>query len=123
MRRCTGRGRSSECVWTRRGFLIASCRSAFTVACRILDTPCWQHTGSVCNKGYVQFTYCENGKKTWKRGHIAMWELVAGRKVLDGYTLDHRCLNTRCIRPDHMEELTREANTARGNRTRHGHAA
>lgn len=94
------------------------------VACRILDTDCWQWTRSVCNKGYPQTYYKDDsGKKVWKRAHILLWELVTGRKVREGYTLDHRCLNTRCIRPDHLEEISRPANTARGNRTRHGHPA
>lgn len=102
--------------------LIESCRPRESHIC---ETICWEYTKSVCNKGYPQFTYTdpETGKKVWKRAHIVFWELVNGRKVRDGYTLDHRCLNKRCIRPDHMEEVTRAVNTARGNRTRHGHHA
>lgn len=92
-------------------------------ACRILDTPCWEWALSVCNKGYPQLKYYEDKKPVWKRAHIALWELVTGRKVREGHTLDHRCLNTRCVRPDHLEEVTRAVNTARGNRTRHGKAA
>ena len=91
--------------------------------CAILGTPCWHWTGSVCNKGYAQFAWKIAGKWFGKRGHIWLWELVTGRKVRDGYTLDHRCLNTRCVRLDHLEEVTRAVNTARGNRTRHGKAA
>ena len=91
--------------------------------CRILDTPCWLWNLSTCNKGYAQFTYCVEGQKTWKRAHIVLWELVTGKKVRDGYTLDHRCLRTHCIRPEHMDEVPRAVNTARGNRTRHGRAA
>lgn len=92
--------------------------------CRILDTPCWHWALSVCNKGYAQTNYWDKAlkKKIWKRAHILLWELVNRRKVRPGYTLDHRCLNTRCIRPDHLEEVPREVNTARGNRTRHGKA-
>lgn len=95
------------------------------VACEILGTPCWEWTLSVCNKGYPQANFWDKvlKKRIWKRAHILLWELVTGRKVRDGYTLDHRCLNTRCIRPDHLEEVLRAVNTARGNRTRHGKAA
>lgn len=93
--------------------------------CRILDTPCWEWTGAVCNKRYAHFSWWDPAQKKqrWKRGHIWLWELVTGRPVKDGHTLDHRCLNTRCVRPDHLEEITRAKNTARGNRTRHGHKA
>lgn len=89
----------------------------------IVGTPCWHWTGSVCNKGYAQFAWRAARKWFGKRGHIWLWELVTGRAVRPKYTLDHRCLNTRCVRPDHLEEVTRAVNTARGNRTRHGKAA
>lgn len=89
----------------------------------IMGTPCYEWTASLCNKGYAQFAWRTAGKWCGKRAHIFMWEAVRGRPVRDGYTLDHRCLNTACVRPEHLEEITREANTARGNRTRHGYAA
>lgn len=93
--------------------------------CAILETQCWEYTGALCNKGYAHWAWWDPVQKRrfWKRGHIWLWELVTGRKVRPGHTLDHRCLNTRCVRPDHLEEITRAKNTARGNRTRHGHPA
>lgn len=102
--------------------LLARCR---LVECRILDTPCWAWTKGVCNKGYPHFGWWDKlaKKRFFKRAHILLWELENGRKVRPGYTLDHRCLNKRCIRPNHLEEITRSLNTARGNRTRHGLAA
>lgn len=77
-----------------------------------LSTPCWIWPGSKCNKGYGQIW--TDGRS--RRMHIAAWELVKGRKVRRGYTLDHRCRNRACWRPSHMEEVTRAVNTARGNR-------
>lgn len=85
--------------------------------------PCWVWTASVCNKGYAQFAWRENGKWHGKRAHIWLWEHFVGRPVMAGYTLDHLCLNKRCINPTHLEEVPRPVNTARGNRTRHGRPA
>ncbi len=73
---------------------------------------CWVWPGSRCNKGYGCIKVA--GRKM--RTHIAAWELVKGRKVRRGYTLDHGCRNQACWRPSHMEEVTRAVNTARGNR-------
>lgn len=73
---------------------------------------CWHWTGSCCNKGYGHIKV--NG--ITKRVHIVAWELVKGRKVRRGYTLDHGCRNKACWRPSHMTEMTRAKNTAKGNR-------
>jgi hypothetical protein len=73
---------------------------------------CWTWTGSRCNKGYGHIRVAG----VTMRVHIAAWELVKGRKVRRGYTLDHGCRNPACWRPSHMEEVTRAVNTARGNR-------
>ena len=78
-------------------------------------TRCWVWNACACNKGYGEIKV--NGVA--RRAHRVLWELVTGRKIRDGYTLDHGCLNTRCIRPEHLEEVTRSQNTARGNKTRH----
>lgn len=75
-------------------------------------TDCWVWAGSKCNKGYGHIRVA--GKT--ERVHIAAWELVKGRKVRRGYTLDHGCRNKACWRPSHMTEMTRAANTAKGNR-------
>ncbi len=77
--------------------------------------PCWVWNAACCNKEYPQIKV----EGVCRRAHRVLWELVNGRKIREGYTLDHMCLNTRCIRPEHLEEVTRSTNTARGNRTRH----
>ncbi len=82
------------------------------VSGHVLESDCWEWPKSVCNKGYG--TIRAEGRT--HRCHILMWELIIGRKVRRGYTLDHLCRNKRCYRPAHMEEVTRSVNTARGNR-------
>ncbi len=73
---------------------------------------CWVWQGARCHKGYGRIWV--DGRAT--RVHIAAWELVKGRRVKRGYTLDHGCRNKACWRPSHVEEVTRAVNTARGNR-------
>jgi hypothetical protein len=78
-------------------------------------TQCWVWQRCVCNKGYAEIKV----DGVARRAHRVLWEIVTERKIREGYTLDHRCLNTSCIRPEHLEEVTRRINTARGNKTRH----
>ena len=42
-----------------------------------------------CCGGYLCFTICENGKKSYKKVHIAVWEAFNG-KVLNGYDIHHK---------------------------------
>lgn len=79
------------------------------------NTCCWLSHAAPCNKHYPAIKVAG----VTRRVHRVLWELVKGRAILPGYTLDHLCLNTYCVRPDHLEEVSRPENTARGNRTRH----
>jgi hypothetical protein len=93
-----------------------------------LSTPCWSWAKGCCNKhyGFVYF-YDPNAKPTGKRrqngksrgvrAHIASW-VIANGPVPAGMTLDHLCRNTRCIRPSHLECVTRPENSRRGNYAR-----
>jgi hypothetical protein len=88
-------------------------------------TPCWTWTRSCCHKGYGYVTvWCPDRKKNiGRRAHSVSWEIAEGRGVQNGYTLDHLCRNTKCIRPSHLEEVYRGENTARGNRARKKNAS
>jgi hypothetical protein len=86
-----------------------------------LSTSCWVWQKGVCNKNYG-FIYIYDpvaAKRTKKyksrahRAHIVSWTLANQRPPGDGMTLDHKCYNTRCIRPSHLEEVTRPENSAR----------
>lgn len=94
--------------------LCAATPQPFTIVAggREFTPECWIWAGARCHKGYG----CIKVAGRMMRTHIAAWELVKGRKVRAGYTLDHGCRNTACWRPSHMEEVTRAVNTARGNR-------
>lgn len=81
----------------------------------LLKTPCWQWKKACCNKKYP-FIYIWNGvKNASRRAHIISFYIARGRLPDVGMTLDHLCRNTRCVRPSHLEEVTRPENTRRGN--------
>lgn len=88
-----------------------------------LDTDCWVWRKGCCNKGYGHFYVYDpeaagaggrKGKSVEVRAHIASWALANGPVPAD-MTLDHLCVNTKCIRPSHLELVTRVENSVRGN--------
>jgi hypothetical protein len=74
--------------------------------------PCWEWTAGTDNKGYGLFRL--NGKI--QRAHRLSYEAVNGETDL---TLDHKCLFTSCVNPDHLEAVTREENNRRQALNRH----
>ncbi len=91
-----------------------------------MSTPCWLWTKGCCNKDYGHFYVYDpeakgakgrKGKSVEVRAHIASYALANG-PIAEDMTIDHKCRNTKCIRPSHLEEVTRVENTRRGNRAR-----
>ena len=64
---------------------------------------CWLWTGSLNSSGYGP--------------HRALWELLNG-PVPEGLDLDHLCNVRHCIRPDHLEPVTRAENGRRARERR-----
>lgn len=88
-----------------------------------LATDCWVWQKGCCNKGYGHFYVYDpdargtgkrarKGKSVEVRAHIASWALANGPVPAD-MTLDHECRNTKCIRPSHLELVTRVENVLR----------
>ncbi len=86
-----------------------------------LDTPCWVWQKGCCNKGYGHFYVYDpdatgakgrKGKSVEVRAHIASYALANG-PVPGDMTLDHKCRVTKCIRPSHLELVTRVENSRR----------
>lgn len=86
-----------------------------------LATPCWVWAKGCCNKGYGHFYVYDpeatgaggrKGKSVEVRAHIASWALANGPVPAD-MTLDHLCVNTKCIRPSHLELVSRPENSRR----------
>lgn len=73
------------------------------------DDGCWNWRGHLTPAGYGYMQ--QNGKKI--PVHRLAYETFRG-PIPDGLDLDHLCRNTRCIRPDHLEPVTRAENFKRG---------
>jgi len=89
------------------------CEDDFDVEDRGHETPCWILKGFTTNKGYGKVTIA--GQRLY--AHRAMYEQSVG-PIPDGLDLDHLCRQTKCIRPDHLEPVTRARNLQRGNGTK-----
>ena len=73
---------------------------------------CWEfHPVSADGYGRVHVRDT-NGRHT-ELAHRTMYELLVG-PIPDGLTLDHLCRNRSCVKPDHVEPVTRGENVLRG---------
>lgn len=75
---------------------------------------CWEWTGGSDGKGYGKFSLdaTRSGYRTTK-AHRAIYEVLVG-PIPDGMELDHLCRNRSCVNPAHMEVVTHEVNSLRG---------
>lgn len=74
---------------------------------RGFTTPCW--IWKLCiTDGYGKTWH--NGKT--RRAHIVVYESVHGT-VPKGKVLDHKCRQTMCVNPDHLEPVTSVENARR----------
>ncbi|MFD0317050.1 HNH endonuclease signature motif containing protein [Streptomyces flavalbus] len=69
---------------------------------------CWEWMGYREKEGYGRFT--AEGKPRYV--HREAFKAF-GRRIPDGFTIDHLCGNTSCWNPSHLEAVTREENTRR----------
>jgi hypothetical protein len=65
---------------------------------------CWNYTGTVSPKGYGQILQTT--------AHRWFYTQLVG-PILEGLTLDHLCLNKRCVNPAHLEPVTLYENLRR----------
>jgi len=63
-----------------------------------LETPCWNWTGAINEKGYGVFHY-DSG--TFK-AHRFVYEYLVD-KITEGLELDHLCRNKKCVNPEHLK--------------------
>lgn len=71
---------------------------------------CWVWVGAMAGNGYGYFGI---GRKKIISAHRYSYKLHFGElpKALE---VDHLCHNRRCVRPSHLEAVTRKENIARG---------
>lgn len=70
---------------------------------------CWVWTASHGSSGYGQF---EVRGQNWAAHRIA-WMICRHHLPRWGFELDHLCRNRSCVRPSHMDVVTRSENLAR----------
>jgi hypothetical protein len=95
-------------------------------------TPCWLWTGGTTPNGaYGVWHRRANRKILTLLPHRTAYELMVGG-ISAGYTIDHKCRNTLCVNPAHLEPVPHIVNLLRGNTVnavnaakthcKHGHA-
>jgi hypothetical protein len=62
--------------------------------------------------------FIANSKQKYPRfnhllAHRVGYELLGGKNITKGMTLDHLCLNKECVEPSHLEEVTAAENSKR----------
>ncbi|GGT84103.1 hypothetical protein GCM10010244_06050 [Streptomyces coeruleorubidus] len=70
---------------------------------------CWTWEQYRERDGYGRFT--AEGKPRYV--HREGFKAASGRRIPDGWTIDHLCQNKACWNPDHLSVVTREENTRR----------
>jgi hypothetical protein len=70
---------------------------------------CWNWLAQLNEGGYGRFSY----RLKMVAAHRWIFEHVNG-PIPDGLQVDHLCRNRRCVNPAHMEAVTGQVNTLRG---------
>lgn len=72
----------------------------------VCESGCWEWIGARTPLGYGRVGTLDYAhRKYYERAHGA---------IPDGMDLDHLCRNPSCVRPDHLEPVTRGENLRRG---------
>jgi hypothetical protein len=73
----------------------------------VVRGPCWSWTGAGDDKGYGWFWF--SGKRRW--AHRVSVAFFKRGGIPDGYEVNHDCCNHRCVNPDHLQPLSKSANS------------
>ena len=78
---------------------------------------CWEWQGYLDKDGYGRISVGASmrGRAVHRVAFVAFV-----RDLEDNETVDHRCLNRRCINPDHLIAMSQSENVADANRRRGG---
>lgn len=71
---------------------------------------CWEWTAGTLSKGYGSFM---REDQTTVGAHVFAYETFVG-PIPEGMEPDHLCRNRLCVRPGHLEAVTRRENVRRG---------
>lgn len=79
----------------------------------INNNGCWEWTGSLSRSGYARFKD-DNGKCV--AIHRWTYEHFVG-KIPDKFTIDHKCFNTKCCNPQHLQAVSIAENVVKFGKT------
>jgi len=79
---------------------------------------CWVFTASL-RHGYGQIFVTKRPRLVVAQAHRVSYELHVG-PIPAGLVIDHLCRNTACVNPSHLEPVTTQINTARGDAYKNG---
>lgn len=74
---------------------------------------CWIWLGTEAQTTVGPYGRMHIGNGKWQYSHILSYEDAHG-PVPEGLELDHKCRNTLCMNPDHLEAVTHKENVRRG---------
>lgn len=74
---------------------------------------CWSWKGAVGGSGYGRLNRRVQGQHKACDAHRVMGEVLLGRALEDVEQVDHRCFNTACVNPDHIEVVHYLVNLSR----------
>ena len=79
------------------------------------ESSCWEYVGAKNSDGYSVQKIRSSKHKLNKTilAHRASW-LLANRKIVSGFVLDHKCKNRSCVNPLHLQQITASQNTIIG---------
>jgi hypothetical protein len=75
--------------------------------------PCWLWLGSTTHDGYGKVGWREAGQTHQPLAHVWAYRVWVG-PIGDGLELDHLCRTRACVRPSHLEPVTKRVNCYRG---------
>jgi hypothetical protein len=84
------------------------------------ETGCWIWLGRCNNWGYPVMTIRlpGGGTPTPVYAHRVAFEVFGGGRIRLGYQVDHICVNTFCVCPEHLQEVTGRQNLSYRGRQR-----
>lgn len=87
----------------------------FRAKVKVRGMGCWLWTGALTSRGYGSLTLRKRGYLA----HRVAYALEHG-PIPPDLTVDHRCLNTACVNPSHLQLLSLHDNARFGNRSTRG---
>ncbi len=79
----------------------------------LVSNGCWLWTGAQQGGGYGAFWKPSDDEPRLVPAHRAAYQLMVG-PIPEGLTLDHLCRTRLCVRPSHLEPVSRGENVLRG---------